>query len=315
MSVVRDIVGYYSQALINSNYKNRFMSNFGFTTTPNLQQNPILSTNQIAAADKVPVRINSPDMKVSIITVTFNSARFLEDCIRSVQAQNYNHIEHIIVDGKSTDGTIGIIKKFESGIAAWVSEPDRGIYDAINKGLKMATGDIVGILNSDDILDNDHVIFSIVKEMLHSKKDAVYGDLEYVTQEDTSRVMRVWKGQPYNRKRFQYGWMPAHPTFYLKRSLIEKFGAFETHYFSAADYEFMARYLYKHKVSASYLPQLIVRMRVGGASNATLKQRLRANRRDYLAMKHNKIPFPLIVSILKPLIKMHQFRPVRQYIF
>jgi glycosyltransferase len=247
-------------------------------------------------------------MKVSIVTVTFNSARFLEDCIRSVQMQQYKNIEHIIIDGKSTDGTIDIIKKNEKGIARWVSETDRGIYDAINKGMAMATGEVIGILNSDDVLDNDRVITNIVKAFLTDEKDVVYGDLEVVSQDDTNKVLRIWKGQPFNRNRFRYGWMPAHPTFYIKRSLIDKFGGYETHYFTAADFEFMARYLYQHKVSATYLPELIVRMRTGGASNKNLKQRLRANRRDYLAMKRNKIPFPLFASILKPLIKLHQFR-------
>ncbi|HSN60042.1 MAG TPA: glycosyltransferase family 2 protein, partial [Ferruginibacter sp.] len=210
--------------------------------------------------------------------------------------------------GKSTDGTIGIIKKYEAGISKWISETDKGMYDAINKGMKMATGEVIGILNSDDVLDNDHVIFNIVKEFVANKADAVYGDLEYVAQDDTDKVLRVWKGMPYKRSRFEHGWMPAHPTFYVKRKLVEKYGGYETHYFSAADYEFMARYLYQHKITASYLPKLIVRMRMGGASNVNLKQRLRANRRDFLAMKRNKIPFAFIVSILKPLIKLHQFR-------
>lgn len=246
--------------------------------------------------------------KVSIITVTYNSEKFLADCISSVQMQKYPHIEHIIVDGKSQDGTVGIIRSFEAGIARWVSESDKGMYDAINKGMQMATGDIIGILNSDDVLDNDHVISQIVREFEVNKADAVFGDLEYVAQDDLNKVLRIWKGQPYKRERFKLGWMPAHPTFYIRRNMVEKYGGYETHYFSAADYEFMARYLFHHRVSASYLPRLIVRMRVGGASNKNLKQRLRANRRDYLAMKRNKIPFAFVVSILKPLIKLHQFR-------
>ncbi|MEX0636146.1 MAG: glycosyltransferase family 2 protein, partial [Ferruginibacter sp.] len=247
-------------------------------------------------------------IKVSIITVTYNSAKFLQDCIRSVQTQQYKNIEHIIIDGKSTDGTIDIIKKNEACIATWISETDRGIYDAINKGMAMATGDVLGILNSDDLLDNDQVITNIVETFLSSNAEVVYGDLEVVAQDDTNKVLRIWKGQPFNRNRFRYGWMPAHPTFYVKRSLVSKYGGYESHYFTAADYEFMARYLYQHKVTACYLPVLIVRMRTGGASNKNLKQRLRANRRDYLAMKRNKIPFALIASILKPLIKVHQFR-------
>jgi glycosyltransferase len=246
-------------------------------------------------------------MKVSIITVTYNSGKYLEDCIRSVIMQRYQNIEHIIVDGKSTDNTLDIIKKHESHIAKWISETDRGIYDAINKGIAMATGDIVGLINSDDILVAEDVIECIVKTFEENNVDTVYGDLEYVSASDTNKIMRIWKGRPFNRDRFRYGWMPAHPTFYIKRPLVEKYGYYENHYFTAADYEFMARYLYKNRVSAFYLPKLIVKMRMGGQSNQTIYKRLRANRRDYLAMKKNNIPFAFFVSILKPLIKVQQF--------
>ena len=251
-------------------------------------------------------------MKVTLITATYNSEKYLEDCIVSVINQQYKNIEHIVIDGKSKDGTVSIIKKYESHIAKWISETDRGMYDAINKGMEMATGDVIGILNSDDVLNNDQVVLDIVKHFLEQKTDAVYGDLEYVSQHDVNKVFRIWKGLPYKRNRFRLGWMPAHPTFYFKRALLEKYGGYETHYFTAADYELMTRYLYQHKVSASYLPKLIVRMRVGGASNKNLKQRLRANRRDYLAMKRNKIPMAFLVSILKPLLKLHQFRKTKK---
>ncbi|MBS1927003.1 MAG: glycosyltransferase [Chitinophagaceae bacterium] len=246
-------------------------------------------------------------MKVSIITATYNSARFLEDCIQSVRKQTFLNIEHIVVDGKSTDATLSIIHKHRNHIAKWISETDRGIYDAINKGIEMATGDIIGVLNSDDMLDSSNVIEEIVKAFENKAVDAIYGDLDYVAAEDTSKIIRIWKGRPYKRNRFHYGWMPAHPTFYIRRSLTEKFGLYENHYFTAADYEFMARYLYKNKVNATYLPMLIVKMRMGGESNKSLRQRFRANRRDYLAMKVNQIPFAFLVSILKPLIKLHQF--------
>ena len=246
-------------------------------------------------------------LKVSIITVTFNSADHLQDCINSVKQQSYPNIEYIIIDGKSTDSTLSIIRKNEAVIDYSISETDKGMYDAINKGLQVATGDIIGILNSDDVFDNNEVIDHIVKAFNKEGVDSVYGDLEFVDRNDLNRVMRVWKGLPYKRSRFQHGWMPAHPTFYIKRSLIEQYGGYENHYFSAADYEFMSRYLYLHKVSSYYIPELLVRMRMGGQSNVNFKQRLRANRRDYLAMKKNKIPFAFLVSILKPLIKVHQF--------
>ena len=244
---------------------------------------------------------------VTIITVTYNSAAFLQDCIDSVRSQTYPNIEYIVVDGKSTDGTMAIVRQNEALLHSWISETDKGMYDAINKGMELATGDIIGILNSDDVLDNPGVIDHIVACFEKEGVDSVYGDLEFVDRNDLNKVMRIWKGQPFKRSRFRYGWMPAHPTFYIKRSLVQQYGGYENHFFSAADYEFMSRYLYLHRVSACYIPELLVRMRMGGQSNATLKQRLRANRRDYLAMKKNNIPFPFVVSILKPLIKLHQF--------
>ena len=246
-------------------------------------------------------------MKVSIITATYNSEKYLEECIESVIKQNYRDIEHIIIDGKSTDNTIAVIKKYEQHIAKWISETDRGMYDAINKGMEMATGEVIGILNSDDMLDSEDVIESIVKAFEEKKVDSIYGDLEYVDPVDTNKIYRIWKGKEYKRSLFHKGWMPAHPTFYFRRELFKKYGGYENHYYSAADYEFMARYLYKHKISAWYLPKLIVKMRRGGQSNASWRQRFRANRRDYLAMKKNGVPFPFIVSILKPLGKVHQY--------
>ena len=247
-------------------------------------------------------------MKVSIITVTYNSEKYLADCIESVRKQTYGNIEHIIVDGKSTDGTLKIIQKNLRSVTNWISETDRGMYDAINKGMKIATGDIIGILNSDDMLASADVIMDIVACFDETGKDTIYGDLVYVKSEDPQKVMRYWKGLPYKRSRFTYGWMPAHPTFYIRRELINQFGGYENHYYSAADYEFMARYLYRFKISACYLPKMIVKMRMGGASNGNIYRRLRANRRDYLAMKKNNIPFAFIVSILKPLLKIPQYR-------
>lgn len=246
-------------------------------------------------------------MKVSIITVTYNSAKYVEDCINSIIRQNYSNIEYIVVDGKSSDGTLDIIKKYSPYITRWISEEDRGMYDALNKGMQIATGDVIGILNSDDVLASADVISEIVNCFQQNNVESLYGDLVYVEPTDLQKVLRFWKGLPYERSRFKYGWMPAHPTFYIRRELIEKYGGYESHYFTAADFEFMARYLFRFKISSYYLPKLIVKMRAGGASNESFSRRLRANRRDYLAMKKNKIPFPLIVSILKPLIKMPQF--------
>jgi glycosyltransferase involved in cell wall biosynthesis len=181
------------------------------------------------------------------------------------------------------------------------------MYDALNTGMNMATGEIIGILNSDDVLASEDVIASIVEAFQLNKVDSLYGDLEYVDPMHIEKIYRKWQGKPFNRNLFKIGWMPAHPTFYFKRCLLEKFGNYENHFHSAADYEFMCRYLYKNRVSSYYLPKLIVKMRRGGQSNDNLMKRFRANRRDYLAMKKNGIPLPFLVSILKPLSKLHQY--------
>ncbi len=246
-------------------------------------------------------------MRVSIITVTLNSEKYLIDCIGSVRSQDYDNVEHIVIDGGSTDNTLGIIQKNQQHISMWISEPDKGMFDAINKGIELATGDIIGVLNSDDMFASADVISEIAASFKKSGADSVYGDLVYVEPEQTDKVSRYWKGMPYKRSRFKMGWMPAHPTFYIKRSVVEKYGSYITHYFTAADYEFMARYLYHHHVSATYLPKMMVKMRNGGISNGNIYHRLRANRRDYLAMKKNNIPFPFIVSIIKPLSKLPQY--------
>jgi len=246
-------------------------------------------------------------MKVSIITVTKNSAKHLSDCIESVRKQNYKDIEHIIIDGKSTDDTLEIIQNNLEYISYWISETDRGMYDAINKGLEVATGDIVGILNSDDMFASADAVRSIVDGFETSGADSIYGDLVYVDPKNIHRIIRYWRGISYKRYRFRYGWMPAHPTFYIRRKLIDQYGLYENHYYTAADYEFMARYLFLHKVSSRYIDAMLVKMRNGGISNGNFKSRFRANRRDFLAMKKNKIPFAFIVSILKPILKLPQY--------
>lgn len=246
-------------------------------------------------------------MKVSLITVTYNSEKYLANCIGSVLRQSYPDIEYIIVDGGSTDKTLSIIRKFSRDIHRWISEKDRGMYDAINKGMRLATGDVIGILNSDDVFASPNTVAKIVQCFKEKDVDSVYGDLVYVAGNDTSKVHRYWKGDTYKRTAFHWGWMPAHPTFYVRRNLVEQLGGYKTHFFSAADFEFMTRYLYKHRISSFYLSELIVKMRKGGMSNSSLKKRLRANRRDYLALKRNGVPFPLFASLIKPVRKLPQF--------
>ena len=181
------------------------------------------------------------------------------------------------------------------------------MFDALNKGMEMATGDIIGVLHSDDVFASTDVLEKVANAFIEKNVDTLYGDLKYVYSEDISKLYRIWKGKLFKRSRFKSGWMPAHPAFYFKRELIKKYGNYETHYYSAADYELMARYLYKFKLSSYYLPKLLVLMRRGGLSNNNIVKRLRANRRDYLAMKANGIPFSFLVSILKPLSKLHQY--------
>lgn len=246
-------------------------------------------------------------MKVTLITVTFNSAKYLQQCIQSVANQDYANIEYIVVDGGSTDETLSIIEQNSSSITKWISEKDNGMYDALNKGMKMATGDVIGILNSDDVLASRNSISKIVASFKEHKVDSLFGDLVYVDPEDTLKVHRYWRGMPYSRNAFRFGWMPAHPTFYVRREIVEQLGGYETHYFSAADFELMIRYLYKNRISSYYLPELIVKMRLGGMSNSSLKRRFRANRRDYLALKRNNVPFAFIVSLIKPLRKLPQY--------
>lgn len=255
-----------------------------------------------------PLEVPPVSMKVSIITVCLNAAKHLQDCIDSVRSQTHDNIEYIIVDGKSTDGTLQIIADNADIISHVISETDRGMYDAINKGIRVATGDVIGVLNSDDMYASPVALSSIVEGFAQHGSDSVYGDLMYIDPADVNIVVRFWKGKPFKRERFYFGWMPAHPTFYIRRELIHKFGLYENHFYSAADYEFMARYLFKHRCSSAYLEEIIVKMRRGGMSNGNLKRRLRANRRDYLAMKRNKIPFSFFVSILKPISKIHQYK-------
>ncbi len=244
-------------------------------------------------------------MKVSIITIAYNSAETIEDTIRSVVGQDYANIEYIVVDGGSTDSTLDIIKKYEARISQFISEPDRGIYDAMNKGVKMATGELVGILNSDDIYANNQVISDIVKAL--GERDSIYADLVYVDRENTEKITRKWISGAYHQGCFLKGWMPPHPTFFLRKSIYDKFGLYNLELKSAADYELMLRMLHKHKISTTYLNKIITKMRVGGQSNVTLSNRLKANKEDRRAWEINGLKPGVFTLIRKPLSKIKQF--------
>ncbi|MDB5120183.1 MAG: glycosyltransferase [Sphingobacteriales bacterium] len=246
-------------------------------------------------------------MKISLITVTYNAEEFLESCIKSVICQTYNDLEYIIVDGKSSDYTIDIIRKFGKNINQLLIEPDLGIYDAMNKGISLATGDIIGILNADDYLENERVIEKIAQTFSTYKTDILYGNLNYVKRYNTLKVVRKWRSKPFDKNLFDAGWMPAHPTFYARKELFVKYGNYRLKYGSAADYELMVRFLYKYNATATFLDEVVVNMRDGGISNNSLRNRLNASYNDLKAMIANGIRFPYIAVILKPIQKIIQY--------
>lgn len=229
-------------------------------------------------------------MKISVITVCFNSAGTIADALRSVAAQTHPDIEHIVVDGASRDDTLRVISAHSASVSKLVSEPDAGIYDAMNKGIALATGDYVGFLNADDMLASPSALAALAAAASDAGgADAVYGDLSYVGQDRTDRVIRHWKSGAFRRSRLGFGWMPPHPTFYVKRSTLENFGGFDLRFKIAADYDFMLRCLSRPGVCVAYVPEVIVRMRMGGASNRSLKALLQKSREDLTALRNNRI--------------------------
>jgi glycosyltransferase involved in cell wall biosynthesis len=243
-------------------------------------------------------------MKVSIITVSYNSGRTIEATIRSVLAQDDADIEYIIIDGGSKDNTMDIVSKYQHRIAHVVSEPDNGMYDAMNKGIGLATGDLIGILNSDDTYAYPSVIADVVKTLGDS--DAVYADLQYVDTE-TGKLVRHWKSGRYNSGDFLKGWMPPHPTFFLRKKYYNNHGLYVVDQGTAADYELMLRMIHKHQIQLSYLPKVITQMKTGGASNVTWKQRWKANQQDRLSWQMNGLTPKWYTLWLKPLRKIFQF--------
>ncbi|MBK6901354.1 MAG: glycosyltransferase [Saprospirales bacterium] len=245
-------------------------------------------------------------MKISVITVALNRCDTIRDAIESVLSQTLP-AEHIIVDGGSSDGTLEMVRSYGRKIAQVVSEPDHGIYDAMNKGIRLATGDVVGILNADDFFTNPVVLEKVASVFEEKKVDSVYGDLEYVHPVQTGKVMRTWKSGPFEPRDFLMGWMLPHPTFFVKKCVYDQYGLYLPEFSSAGDYEMMVRLLYKYRISAAYLPEVLVRMRTGGVSNRNLLRRLAANAEDRQAWKVNGIRAPFYTTILKPLRKVGQF--------
>lgn len=245
-------------------------------------------------------------LQISVITAVFNRAATLDECLRSVQAQTWPGVEHIVVDGASTDGSMDIVRRHAHRLARVVSEPDEGVYDALNKGIALATGDIVGFMHADDTYATPQALEAVARAFADPAVDAVYGDLVYVGRDDASRVVRYWQAGPYQRQRLTQGWMPPHPTLYVRRDVYQRLGAFDTRYRIAADYENMLRILWHGRVQAAYIPQVLVRMRMGGVSNKSFANLVSKSREDYAAMRQNGIG-GLQALLLKNVTKLPQF--------
>lgn len=245
-------------------------------------------------------------MKVSIITATYNSAATIKDTILSLEKQSYPDIEYIIIDGKSYDDTLKIIKEFSSRVSVILSEPDKGIYDALNKGIKTATGDVIGFLHSDDLLAYPQAISDVVEKFQRFNCDAVYADLEYVSKNDLTSVVRKWESGNYSVNKVKYGWMPPHPSFYMKREKYLEWGGFDLNYKISADYDSLIRYLWKYRASVCYLPKVLTIMRVGGESNRSLKNIIKKSSEDIAILKKNGFFWP-VVLLCKNLSKLPQF--------
>ena len=245
--------------------------------------------------------------KISIITVAWNSAETIEDTIKSVVSQSYDQIEYIIIDGGSTDETLDIINRYKDQIDCVVSEPDKGIYDAMNKGVNKATGDVVGILNSDDFYEDADVLKDVMVRFNASDIEALYADLVYVDRNATDKIVRFWNAGEYKEGAFRKGWMPPHPAFFLSKKAYNTFGTYNLELRSAADYELMLRMIHKNGIVPEYLPRVITRMRTGGQSNVSLKNRIKANKEDRRAWEINGLKPGSLTMIRKPLSKVTQY--------
>lgn len=246
-------------------------------------------------------------MKISVVTGCFNSAKTIADTMRSVAEQTHPDIEHIVVDGGSWDGTLEVVRKSAGRIARLISEPDRGIYDAMNKGLALSTGDIVGFLNSDDVYADPDSVAGFARAFDAADVDACYGDVIFVDQDDPSHTVRYWQAGAYAPGRLARGWMPPHPTFYVRRNIYERSGGFDLSYRLQADFEMAIRLIEGSKIRLRYLPRTLVKMRMGGASNASVGNVIRGNLEAYRAARKHRLPVGPLFIVKKILSRMPQF--------
>jgi len=246
-------------------------------------------------------------MKISIISATYDSAPTIASCINSVNKQTHSYIEHIIIDGVSKDNTLEIIKATPNRVTKIISEPDQGIYDAMNKGIKLATGDIIGILNSDDFYATSDIIQKVVERFKEANCDAVYGNLDFVDQTNTEKIIRHWQSSPFIPDSFKKGWHPPHPTFFVRKEIYDRYGLFDISLNVSADFELMLRFIEKHQIKVSYLDETIVKMRYGGESTGSLKKIIEGNRNIMRAFKKNGIKVSPFYPALRLIPKLKQF--------
>jgi len=247
-------------------------------------------------------------MTISIITVVLNNKPYVEDCIRSVIHQSHKDLEYMIIDGGSTDGTVNAITPYERHLSKWISEPDGGIYDAMNKGIKWASGDVIGMLNADDFYIDEGVLEKVATVMADAYVDACYADLVYVDRENADKVIRYWRSRSFEPGLFASGWVPAHPTFFVRKKIYDRYGIFDVNYKLAADYELMARLFERYRIRTVYIPEVLVKMRVGGVTGNSVLNRIKQNIEILAACKQNRIKIsPLSFMMKKFMIRMHQF--------
>lgn len=245
-------------------------------------------------------------LHISVITAVYNRVATLGEALRSVREQSWPNTEHIVIDAGSTDGTLAVLEQHKAGIAKLVSERDEGVYDALNKGIGHASGDVIGFMHADDAFATRHSLARVASAFEDPSIGAVYGDLVYVRKDDASRVVRYWRSGPYRREQLAQGWMPPHPTFYVRRDIYSRFGTFDTRYRISADYENMLRILWGGHIRAAYIPEVLVRMRTGGMSNGSLINVLRKSCEDFTALRQNGIG-GLQALLLKNVTKLPQF--------
>jgi glycosyltransferase involved in cell wall biosynthesis len=247
-------------------------------------------------------------VRISVITAVYNNAATIAAALESTLSQNHSNVELIVIDGGSTDGTLDVVACYRDRISVFVSEPDRGIYDALNKGLRMATGDVVGFLHSDDLFADAECLSRVADAMSEASVDACYADLNYVRKDAPDVIVRAWKSGEFTPNKVRRGWMPPHPTLYVRRPIYERLGLFETSYRIAADYDWMIRFMGRN-VNMLYIPHVQVLMRVGGASNRSLKNIIRKSREDFRALRSNGFGFfaACVALVGKNLGKLPQF--------